>query len=341
MSLEQRVKRFVERKHGRAEFRLDKLAGDASDRSFHRISFVGASPQGYSSAILMELGQPWTDGELPYLNVRRFMEKIGLPVPALYDTDLASGFILIEDFGDVTLEDAVRGAPRPRFDSLYEKAVDLMLRIQVEATRLRDDSCVSFSLAFDVEKLMFEFDFFYDHALLNYKAASVSPEDERIIKSGFLAISEKLAGHALYLNHRDYHSRNIMVAPGDRLCLVDFQDARLGPVQYDLVSLVMDSYVPVPEDACEPLCRHCLETLDSLYGIKQDPELFTEIFDYMTIQRCIKAAGSFAYLDCVKMKNRYLKYFVPCLSRVRTAFERRPELGRFHETLSKYTPEIK
>ncbi|MFA6451388.1 MAG: phosphotransferase [bacterium] len=333
------IENFLRSKYEFSGFNVDKLAGDASDRKFYRVTFNEPVCSGSERAVLMVLEQPWTDGELPYLNVRVFMEKAGLPVPALYHADLASGLILIEDYGDATLEDAIRNAPA-KTEDLYKLAVDLMLRIQIEGAKARDESCMAFSLSFDVEKLMFEFNFFYEHAIMNYKCGGVAHADESIIQAGFQKIAETLAAEPRYLTHRDYHSRNLMVTGGGELGLVDFQDARLGPLQYDLVSLLLDSYVKIPDALIVKLYEYYLDRLERVYGMKQDRAGFDKIYDYMAIQRSIKAAGSFAYLDCVKKKDRYLKYFAPCLARVGPAASKHAELAPFIAALSKYVEEI-
>jgi N-acetylmuramate 1-kinase len=337
----QNVENFLRSKFKFDDFRIDKLAGDASDREFYRIILSGAVGDLPGSSVLMVLANPWTEGELPFLNVRDFMEKAGLPVPEMYHADLGAGLLLMEDYGDFTLEDEVRGASPARTEKLYKSAVDLMLRIQIDGTRARDNSCMAFSLAFDVEKLMFEFNFFYEHAVLNYKGGGVAAADEEVIRAGFMKIAETLSAEPRYLTHRDYHSRNLMVLPDDKLGLVDFQDARLGPLQYDLVSLLLDSYVRLPDDLIKILYEYYIERLEKSHGIKAGRAHFDRIYDYMAIQRCIKAAGSFAYLDCVKNKNRYLKYFAPCLSKVKPAISGHDELAPFHETLSKYVEEIR
>jgi N-acetylmuramate 1-kinase len=335
------VESFLRNKYRFESFRVEKLAGDASDREFHRIIFSESDAGPAGNAVLMVLANPWTDGEMPFLNVRDFLERAGLPAPAFYHSDLAAGFVLMEDFGDLTLEEAVRGALPERMEQLYKCAVDLMLRIQMDGTRARNESCVAFSLAFDVEKLMFEFDFFYEHAVMTYKGGGVTAEDEEIIRAGFLLIAETLAAEPRYLTHRDYHSRNLMVNGDCKLGLVDFQDARMGPLQYDLVSLLLDSYVCLPEPLIKILYEYYLERLENEYKLKIDRANFDRIYDYTAIQRCIKAAGSFAYLDCIKKKNRYLKYFAPCLSKVKPAVSGHDELGPFYKALSKYAEELR
>jgi hypothetical protein len=336
------VKKLIENNYGDVSFEIDRLAGDASDRSFHRIKFHGNSSSGVpASAVMMVLGAPESDPDIPFLNVASFMRKAGLPVPEIFVVDLAAGLILMEDFGDATLEDAVRVASPSAVENLYKKAVDLMLDIQLNGTRLKNDSCVAFKLAFDVEKLIFEFNFFKEHALLGYKNAKLSNAEEEFINKGFMHVAETLSAQPRYLTHRDYHSRNIMAFSSGGLGLVDFQDARLGPLQYDLVSLLLDSYVELPEGLVSTLKDYYVDRLTERAGEEPDRAHFDLIYDYMAFQRCVKAAGSFAFLDCVKNKNRYLKYFAPCLSKARAAAAERPELAALLDAISVYVEELR
>ncbi len=336
------IKKLIEEKYGAATYTLERLAGDASDRSFHRIR-INAQPSSGApaSAVLMVLGSPETDPDMPFLNVASFMRRAGLPVPDIFAADLSAGLILMEDFGDATLEDAIRGASPIAVEDLYKKAVELMLDIQLEGTRLKDDSCVAFKLAFDVNKLMFEFNFFKEHALLGYKNAKLSESESAAINEGFMHIAEALSAQPRYLTHRDYHSRNIMVAADGELGLVDFQDARLGPLQYDLVSLLLDSYVELPAGLVDSLKEYYFIRLTERTGEEPEREQFDMIYDYMAFQRCVKAAGSFAFLDCVKKKNRYLKYFAPCLAKARAAASARSELGALADAISVYVEELR
>jgi len=334
-----KIEEFLKRKFKIGDFNIAKLAGDASDRAFFRVETGEGVFDGRCTAVLMVTGESWTE-ELPFLNVRRYMHGAGLPVPGLYLEDAESGMILLEDFGDITLEQAVEGLRDEEMIPMYRHAIDLLLRVQIEGTKQRDDECIAFGLAFDVKKLMYEFNFFYIHALTGYKRARVIPADELIIRDGFQDISRVLAAESKYFTHRDYHSRNIMVQKGV-LKLVDFQDARLGPLQYDLASLLMDSYVDLPDSVIRSSYEHYLKRLEFDYMMKIDHAKFDRLFDYMVFQRNIKAAGSFAYLDCVKCKNRYLQYFKPCLARVRSAAMRQKELHPVYEALARYIEELR
>ncbi len=326
----------------RTDFKIEKLAGDASDRSFFRVIFDAAGIDGRKTAVLMLLGEPHDGGELPYLNVQRHMDSAGLPVPGIIIADIENGLILMEDYGDLTLEEAIEGAEREKVLDLYKKAADLILDMQFGSGKNICEDCIVYKYAFDVEKFMFEFDFFYKHAVLAFKKAAPGTTDENIIKRGFLYISETLAAEPRFVTHRDYHSRNLMVRADGALGMVDFQDARMGPAQYDLASLLMDSYVSLPVGVAKDVYEYYFGNYSRRAPSPDTRTRFDRIYDFMTVQRNIKAAGSFAYLDVVKKKNRYLQYFQPCLAKVKPALERLgDELTAFHDTLSKYVGELR
>jgi N-acetylmuramate 1-kinase len=144
-----------------------------------------------------------------------------------------------------------------------------------------------------------------------------------------------LARQPRVLTHRDYHSRNLMLCQG-RLRVIDFQDARLGPCQYDLASLLYDSYVVLPPDLREELLTYYLEGKTVRDGHALDRDAFAEVFDYMCLQRHLKALGTFAFQAAVKHTRRYVAAIPPTLSYVRTNLARHPELRRLNDLLEAY-----
>lgn len=332
------LKTFVERWRPGATFEIVSLSGDASaNRRYWRVWFEGDSAP--ATAVIQEPVGPKPEGESTFLNVLRFLRGFSKDVPELYAVDKGSGLVLLEDFGDLTLEQAVTGKPEEVFRYWYRRGIELLLEWQIVGTRRADASCVAFSLSFDVEKLMWELDFFIEHVIRVWKRRTFEGNDEEILRGHFKKISAELAAESRYFTHRDYHSRNLMVA-GDRLGAIDFQDARLGPLQYDLASLLRDSYVSLPEGLEEEMIDYYLDGLESQMG-NADRERFMELYDFMTIQRNLKAAGSFAYLDCVRMKNRYLANMPRCLGHVRRVFDAHPEFGELDGLLGKYLEEFR
>jgi len=316
------------------EFQVTPLQGDASDRRYYRVNFATAV-DGITSLVLMRLPYPYTAGELPFVNVQRYLFMHRIPVPDIVWDDSGHGFILLEDLGDVTLEAALRGASREQMASWYRQALDMLLVLQQPESMASRASCVAFSLAFDVEKLMGELDFFLTHMIKQLCAQQLPPAEETTLRGQFWKITALLARQPRVFTHRDYHSRNLMVHQ-ERLRLIDFQDARLGPCQYDLASLLYDSYVVLPPDLRAALLTYYLEHKATTAGDPLESDSFLQIFDYMCLQRNLKALGTFAFQTVVKRTNRYLEAIPPTLSYIREHLSRHPELRELKELLEEY-----
>jgi aminoglycoside/choline kinase family phosphotransferase len=281
------------------------------------------------------LAQPYTAGELPFANMQRYLSLNGIPVPHLYCDDSAHGFVLLEDLGDVTLETALREASREQMAGWYGEAVDILLRLQHPESMAPRASCVAFCVAFDVEKLMWELDFFLTHMLKQLCGQQLKPADEAALRGQFWKITTLLARQPRVLTHRDYHSRNLMPHQG-RLRVIDFQDARLGPCQYDLASLLYDSYVVLPVDLRQKLLVYYLERKTRKDGYPPNHEAFLQVFDYMCLQRNLKALGTFAFQTAVKRTRRYVEAIPPTLGYIQENLSRHPELRQLTDLLETY-----
>jgi N-acetylmuramate 1-kinase len=316
-----------------ADFEVIPLLGDASDRRYYRVLL--ASPvDGLTSLVLMRLAKPHTAGELPFANIQRYLSSKGIPVPHIFCDDSLHGLVLLEDLGDMTLEAALQGASRDQIASAYGEALDILLALQYPAGVAPRGSCVAFCLAFDVDKLMWELDFFLTHMIKQLCCQQLKPADEVALRGQFWKISTMLARQPRVLNHRDYHSRNLMRHRG-RLRVIDFQDARLGPCQYDLASLLYDSYVVLPPDLREALLASYFERKAMVDG-DQDREGFLQVFDYMCLQRNLKALGTFAFQTVVRQNKRYAAAIPPTLSYLQEHLTRHPELSQLRRFLEKY-----
>jgi N-acetylmuramate 1-kinase len=316
------------------DFQVTPLQGDASNRRYYRLHLTTAL-DGIVSLVLMRLAHPYTAGELPFVNMQRYLSLHRIPVPAIRCDDATHGLILLEDLGDVTLEAALQGASREQMTGWYRQALDMLLGLQYSETVAPRASCVAFRLAFDVDKLMWELDFFLTHMIKQLCAQRLTPADEATLRGQFWKIAAMLARQPRVLTHRDYHSRNLMLHQ-DRLCVIDFQDARLGPCQYDLASLLYDSYVVLPADLREGLLTYYFEQKTMRVGRAHDPEAFGQVFDYMCLQRHLKALGTFAFQTVVKHSGRYLAAIPPTLSYIRANLARHPELWPLSDLLEAY-----
>lgn len=296
-----------------------RLAGDASTRIYHRI--YGTSG---STCILCE------DNDLNnknpedyvYYTVYNIFRENGIPVPEVYALD-SRGLVLIQDLGDDILEikyDELSGPERKR---IYSELIGLIVRIQ----RIKEkNNIIPFTLSFDIEKLMFEFDFFIRHAMSGCIETKLTASDMQALRTEFLKISGILFRPDIFvLNHRDFISRNIILYKGS-IYLIDFQDARLGLPHYDLVSLLRDSSPRLDHDLYKYLKdQYYRSSPDNSKFMSRDE--FEYYFDIMAFQRNIKTIGTFAYQSIVLGREKYRKYIQPTLSYLEDYAERRKELS--------------
>lgn len=271
---------------------LEVVAGDASNRRYFRLWLEE------SSYILVE-APPATEKNPEFLAVRELLDRGGITVPALYGADLERGYLLLGDLGQRLL------LPELQFDSVdscYHQAFDVLLRMS--GLDPQDPSWPAYDAALLEEELN-RFPHWFAQELLGY---TFNSDDLQI----WQALVDLLVPSALQqprvLVHRDFHSRNLMPQADGSLGVIDFQDAVLGPVTYDLVSLLRDCYIRWPEDQVsawalgyyDQLCRN-----DHLSGIS--PEQFLRWFDWMGLQRHIKVLGTFARLYLRDGKEAYLE----------------------------------
>ena len=318
------------------EIYCEVLEGDASDRSYFRVSIkdeVGQkSPQ---SLIMMQLKDPVPESETDFTRILKFFRGLDLPTPELFYYDVPMGLLFLEDCGILTLEDQLNAFPQSKAP-LYRQAVELLVHMQTRATRAIDSTCPAYHLKFDVEKLMWEFNFMLEHYVGGLCHLPLKRLARKELSEVFVPLCELLAAEEPCFTHRDYHSRNLMFDE-DRLILIDFQDARMGPCQYDLVSLLKDSYVQIDDALVEELTNFYIQLKEKEQGQKVDREKFDQIFDGMSVQRNLKAIGSFAY-QSVKNNYRYKDYIIPTLSHVRQTLKRRFKDSALQGVLLKHIP---
>jgi aminoglycoside/choline kinase family phosphotransferase len=326
------LKRVVPDTH--AVLQVRPLPGDASDRRYYRLE-VASKVDGMESLVLMRLAQAYTAGELPFVNVQRYFSLQGIPVPDIFCDDSAHGFVLLEDLGDVTLESAWQEARRDQLDCWYRQALDILLMLQHPEKMTPRANCVAFGLAFDVDKLMWELDFFLTYMLKRLCGVPLKSRDEAVLRGQFWKIAALLARQPRFLAHRDFHSRNLMLHQ-DRLRVLDFQDARLGPCQYDLASLLYDSYVILPADLREELLTYYLERKAVADGCVPARESFLQVFDYMCLQRNLKALGTFAFQTVEKHNRRYVEAILPTVGYIQENLARHPELRQLTALLEEH-----
>lgn len=311
---------------------VERIPGDASTRRYYRI-VAAAKPM-----IVMRM-EPFADQReaLPFLVVQKHLAEAGVDVPAVLDIDPDRGFILLEDLGDETLLRRLQSVSTPEVErSLYEKVIDSLVRLQFEASPRRKPAQLdAYRLRFDHEKLMWEINFGIEHFYELYLKRTLREKDRKILQSGFSDICTRLADEPTVLTHRDFHSRNVM-ACGDRLVMIDFQDARMGPAQYDLASLLRDSYYQLEEAQIQRLLDYYFATWKAVSGQDLDRGHFQEIFDLMAVQRNFKAIGSFASFLNRRGDAGYLKYIGNTFENIRRTLLKYPQYAELREALFHY-----
>jgi N-acetylmuramate 1-kinase len=292
---------------------VQPLAGDASSRRYYRIVSGAGGGAAESTRVLMVWEPFIDDGRFPFLNVQRHFAAHGVRVPAVEAYDSQLGVILLQDLGDLTLE---RKFWENQNQSLaipyYQQAIDELFKIHFDATADRASNCVSFGVEFNVEKLMWELNYGREHVFEKLCRLPMSVAVSSALTKEFQDICETLHTEPKVICHRDYHSRNLMLLRG-RVHVIDFQDARMGTAQYDLVSLLYDSYVNM-DDAVRATLLDYYFSKASLGSASR--EHFDLVMKYQILQRCFKACGSFASFFNMREDLRYLKYLSPTLKQV-------------------------
>jgi aminoglycoside/choline kinase family phosphotransferase len=324
------VGEYVERWRGRPEagFEVVPLSGDASTRRYFRID------PGGQSFVLALYPEPFVAEELTFLGMRELLDGYELPVPAVLDVDGGRGIVLQEDLGDRTLQEVLKAASAGRREELYLEAVDDIVVLQRKAAE-GPQRAECFRIAFDIEKLSWELHYFLKHYLEGHRRRELTVEDRSTLSEAFHVLCQEIASWPRTLCHRDYHSRNLMLHR-DRLFWIDFQDARMGPATYDLASLLHDAYVDVPEELRESLAERFRQR--AVPG--ESRELFRRRFELMSVQRTLKALGTFGFMATVRHNPVYLPYMPRTLAHARRMLSRYPELERLWRTLGRHVDEL-
>ena len=319
--------------------RLETLPGGASIRRYHRVTVDGGK---WPSVMVMELGdnplkseeaaKGAAPTELPFINVQRYLARAGAPVPTIFRFDAERGFLYLEDLGDITFESRVADAGDDVRARYYRAAIDQLVALQRFAADHPDPDCVAFSRGFDYDLLKWELDHFREYGL-EAQGKELTASEREAVETIFARIAEELAAEPRGFVHRDYQSRNLMVQDVDgapRLRIIDFQDALLGTRAYDLVGLLRDSYVALSPSLLDALVAHFVDKATI------DAARFQRLFDLQVVQRKLKDAGRFVFIDRVKKNPSFLVHIPNSLDYVARSLSRLPELATLREILSRH-----
>ena len=323
--------------HGLTNARVVPLTGDASDRRYFRVLL----PEDGSQVLAVHPGTI-EFAKMPFVKVAQLFALLPVPVPAILSFSNELGIIGLEDLGDVTLQAHLGAATPAEHKALYRQAVTLIEALQRRGAAMESSEYPPYGIAFDVAKLTWELDFFAKNFLEGYRGISLGASAREALAQEFSAIVEELAAEPRVLCHRDYHSRNLMLHESS-LYIIDFQDARMGPDTYDLVSLLRDSYVDLEEAQVDDLIAFflALRCGPGEQPTAEDGEEFRQRFDLMAVQRNLKALGTFGFQTISRANPVYIQYIPRTLNYVRANLERYPRFGRLHELLAEHLEELR
>jgi aminoglycoside/choline kinase family phosphotransferase len=300
---------------------IDKLTGDASTRRYFRVYSENSS-----YVVCLDKPSDIKKEDYPFYQVHQLLAKNKVRVPNIYDINLQEGFLLEEDLGDITFIKYIIDIKDKEHEfEIYKKCIDLI--IDVHKISVPDDQRMQYrKLSFDYAKLMSEMEFTLDYFFTKLLKHKISDRDSVILKTHLGNVCLELSKYPMVLTHRDYHSRNIMVKNHD-LILIDFQDARLGIPQYDLVSLLEDCYYSLHPENVDKLKKYYYENLPMKEYGQEEYSKFERLYDLMTVQRVFKAVGSFAYIYNWRRDKRYIKYIGYGMEKVRSVLMKYPEFN--------------
>jgi len=311
----------------RDELRLDAftLAPASSDASFRRYFRVNTGEHSY---VVMD-APPDKEDCGPFIAIAAAMADLGLNVPRVMEADTRRGFVLMSDLGSVHYLQALN---EQSVELLYGDAVRALLRLQTGSIADADLP------QYDRALLLREMDLFRDWYLARHLRVTMSEAVSEVLQQTFAFLADEALRQPRVWVHRDYHSRNLMVTEADNPGVLDFQDAVIGPVTYDLVSLLRDCYVRWPQERVTAWVRDYLAAGQAdgiLSGI--DERQFVRWFDLMGVQRHLKASGIFARLNYRDGKSGYLQDIPRTLNYVAEVSARYRELAPLRKLLQEFT----
>ena len=273
------------------DFSISTASSDASYRKYFRVKTIE------DSFIVMD-APPQNESIEAFLKIRKILNTIQVNVPDIYEEDKALGFILMQDFGSDTYLDVLNDDNQQR---LYSDSIESLIQMQ---KLVKKGLCQSYTHKFFFDEMLL----FIEWYLKKFKQIALSNKEYKQLLNCFEGISKKVLNQENFFVHRDYHSRNLMNLKLNNPGILDFQDALMGPITYDLVSLLKDAYIEWDEEiVLDHAVRYWKKAKNNNLITNLEFSTFYKDFECMGIQRHLKILGIFARLSVRDNKNQYLE----------------------------------
>jgi len=295
------------------QYKIEPASADASFRRYFRITTDN------QSWVAMDAPPDKEDCE-PFIHIAQMIESAGVQSPHIYHYNKEQGFLLLSDLGSKQYLDSLTDNTA---DQLYKDAINALIKMQT----LKDELP-----PYNEELLQFEMSLFRDWYLQKHMELDLSKDKLDTLKNSFDLLTQSALQQTKVFVHRDYHSRNLMITQDNNPGVIDFQDAVAGPITYDLVSLLKDCYIEWPRNKIENWLKYFLNSSTLATDINQ--QQFIKWFDFMGVQRHLKAVGIFARLNHRDNKPNYLNDIPRTLTYIIDTCARYEELNPLSKLLN-------
>lgn len=308
---------------GFEQYDWEPASSDASFRRYFRLTLPTQD-----TYIVMD-APPYKEDTAPFIQVSNLFADIGLNVPLVKYSNIEEGFLLLSDLGDVQYLSVLQ---QDNVQQLYDDALKALCTLQVNAPK-------EGLPLYDKALLMREMELFREWYLKKHLGLRLSPKQEVMLSDVFELLAHNALEQVQVCVHRDYHSRNLMVTKANNPGILDFQDAVVGPVTYDLVSLLKDCYITWPTDQVESWALGFLHQLTEAGTLPHtSDEQLLQWFNWMGVQRHLKATGIFARLDQRDRKPAYLQDIPRTLAYVLDVTDRYEALHPLNDFINSVKP---
>ena len=334
----EQIKHWLENKLKARIEHFEPASNDASFRRYFRVSFhntVEHQPAG-QSFIVMD-APPDKEDIIPFIDIASCLEKTGVHVPHLYAINHEDGFILMSDLGGtayLSLLESDSGSERA--EKLYSDAMSALLIMQMGVKSEQFSELQTALTDYDEQRLRQEMQLLPDWYIKVHCQQELNEKDSQILEQAMQRLVESAQEQPQVFVHRDYHSRNLMFFQEHNPGIIDFQDAVLGPITYDLVSLLRDSYIAWPEEQVYHWVEQYRQKLIREQLLPEDSkQQFIRWFDWMGIQRQLKVVGIFCRLNYRDGKSNYLNDIPQTLDYLFRSCSRYPEFSDLLQLLTR------